>query len=147
MIFPNSRIDFIDSNHSEEVLLQLLAIYDDRAVFTNYGDTTNIAVLYISDILVGGALVRMTANLVIVKRMCTSDQQHSVIILQYLTEMFAGKEMHINVHLRSIAHYLALGFVKKNRSAKCMCIQRKFFSHLSLSGPLQPVVATVIGIQ
>jgi hypothetical protein len=149
-----TRINLIsvDDQISEAILLQLLVIFDDRAAINNYGKTTNIVVLYKNDLVAGGALVRITANLVIMKRICISDQHHSVMILQYLSEMFNGMEMHINVHSSLIAQYRALGFAKRYRT-KCNCAKRLSFSHLTLRGPMTapvpasaPAVAIVIGI-
>ena len=146
MVEHGTRIEFIivDDQISADILPQLLDIYDDKAATSNYGNTTNVVVLYMNDLVVGGALVRITTNLVIMKRMCISDQHHSVIILQYLSEMFHEMEMHINVHVSSIPHYRSLGFEIRYRK-NCNCAKRPSFSHLTLRGPMRAPAPVPMG--
>ena len=113
----NMRIDIVHIDATrDQMLQQLLIINDDDAVNANYKETTNILLLYNSDVVVGGALLRVTENLIIVKRMYTTISDHSVIIMRFLIKTYGGIEF---------------DFFKKNQ-----CIKR---SHLAWS-PRMPAI-------
>ena len=102
----NMRINIVDIDATgDQMLQQLLVIYDDDAVYANYKETNNILLLYNSNVVVGGALLRVTKNLIIVKRMYTSVPEHSVMIIRFLLKTYHGIEFN---------------FFRKKRSGRCM---------------------------
>lgn len=140
------HIDCVAIDDPSSVLLrQQLKV--DRNDF-NFAGTTNIVVVSAVNNVVGGALISLTPTIVILKRMCTSDAEHSVAIVNYLRDRFDGVEIHLNVVCTSMQLYLNLDFVKRNRSTRCLCALNKNESHLCWVPPVlpvPPVVAIEIG--
>ena len=137
------RIDSVPTDHvsADEMLRDLMIIYTENAAFiytenaafTNYGRTSNIIlVLYDSaDVIVGGALLFVSEQLTIVRRMCTTVPLHSVIIITHLKENYVGSEIHVNIRFDKIDEYV--GFRRIVRSLRCMCESRKNIAHLGWS--------------
>ena len=138
------RIDIVDINIADALLQQLSLIYNDAAAFVSYAETTHIVVLYDSNTVVGGALIRVKPNLVIVKRMCSSASEQSVSIVQFLKEKYRGTEVHLNVPCDTVDVYIGLDFKVKYRSVRCMCVNRKNISHLAwFAKTPTPLVAAI----
>ena len=97
-----------------------------------HGNTTHMIVLYDEGVVVGGALLRSSPNVVIVKRLCTAKENidHIEIIIKYLQRHCSSMDLHISVSddcLRTLGTY---GFTKKNRSRMCLCKINKKMTHL-----------------
>ena len=134
------RIDYVAIDDPSSVLLRQQLNVDRNDLY--FAGTTNIVVVYAEDNVVGGALIDLTPTMVLVKRMCTSDAEHSVAIVNYLRNTFDRVEIHLNVVCNSMQLYLNLDFVKRNRSSRCSCALNRNNSHLCW---VPPQVAVEIG--
>ena len=133
------HIDFVAVDDPSSVLLrQQLNVGNDF----NFAGTTDIVVVYAVDNVVGGALINLTPTIVIVKRMCTSDAEHSVAIVNYLRDRFHGVEIHLNVVTTSLHLYFNLEFIRRYRSTRCSCVHNRNDSHLCW---VPPQVAVEMG--
>lgn len=141
MDVSNTIFEIIDivppTDRSEQILTELMVIYNNEAAFTCHGDTNRVIVMYINNIIVGGGLLRDTPRSIVIKRLCTTVTfpEHSSQIVLYLQNYYHATELHVSAtNNEASLFYRAHNFVKRNKSRNCMCKIQKSTTHLVWSG-------------
>lgn len=138
----NQRIELLDittpSATTDHVFDMLLAIYDGPAGFNCHNRPSNLVVVYEANIIVGGALLSVSPTIVIIKRQYTANTTSRIV--SCLQNFYSNLEIHVSANFKMLPVYIEHNFVKKNRSVRCLCISRRFTSHLvwSFSTPPPP---------
>jgi hypothetical protein len=146
-----SKIELIDIRESSEltdnILRVLLDVYNDSGCFACHGETTHIIVLYDNEEIIGGALLRVSLRIVVIKRLCVVDftSFHSSVILQFVKERYIGNEIHSSPKDNAFNFFMSNGFVVSRRRG-CLCKSRKELTHL-VWNPLRTIVRVTSKIQ
>jgi hypothetical protein len=133
---PNLRVEMIDiikpSVLNEGILVDLMAIYNEKAGYTCHGGTTHMLVMYDCDVIVGGALLRLTASSVVIKRLCTmiTLPEHSSKIVRCLQYFYPESEVHVSANAETSQFYSDHNFSKRNISHRCLCKSKRNMTHL-----------------
>lgn len=141
MDVSNTIFEIIDivppTDRSEQILTELMVIYNNEAAFTCHGDTNRVIVMYDNKIIVGGGLLRDTLLSIVIKRLCTmaTFPEHSSQIILYLQSYYHATELHVSAtSIEASLFYREHNFVKKNKSRNCMCKIHRSTTHLVWSG-------------
>jgi hypothetical protein len=146
------KIDLIDIGRATPVtekLLQVLHdVYNDAGKYTCHGETTHIIVLYDNSEVVGGALLRISNRIIVIKRLCVGlgneNSSHSSAIISYVVSTYSTYEIHITTTPEAVGIFLANGFIQRRRSLGCLCKKVKGMIHISWK-PVK-VVALIKGM-
>lgn len=129
---PNFSVDVIDivdsSITTENILVKLMAIYNDKVDSMCHGETTHMFVMYDQTIIVAGALLRVTSKCVVIKRVCSSPEL-ALKIIQCLQYLYSNTELHLSAVEEKAIIYKEVNFTKRNRR-NCLCKQRKGVEHI-----------------
>jgi hypothetical protein len=147
--FKIELLDIGDSTPITERLLQVLQdVYNDAGKYTCHGGTTHIMVLYDNGKVVGGALLRISNRVIVIKRLCVGVENrnsiHTSTIIQYVISKYSTYEVHTTTTPESVTIFLANGFEQRRRSLGCLCKNVKGLLHLSWK-PVK-VVALIKGM-
>lgn len=147
--FKIEILDIGDSTPITERLLQVLQdVYNDAGKYTCHGGTTHIMVLYDNGKVVGGALLRISNRVIVIKRLCVGVENrnsiHTSTIIQYVISKYSTYEVHTTTTPESVTIFLANGFEQRRRSLGCLCKNVKGLLHLSWK-PVK-VVALIKGM-
>jgi hypothetical protein len=138
-------VDITTASATTDLLFDvLLAIYDGQAGLICHNRPTNLIVMYESTLIVGGALLSVSPTTVIIKRQYTSNTASRIV--SYLQNFYSNLEIHVSANSKTLPIYIEHNFIKKNRSVRCLCISRRFASHLVWNAPQQllpPAVETI----
>lgn len=132
---PNLRvnvIDIVDSSIStENILVKLMAIYNDKIDSMCHGETTHMLVMYDQTIIVAGALLRVTSKCVVIKRVCScvTSPELALKIIQCLQYLYSNTELHLSAVEEKTILYKEVNFMKRNRR-NCLCKHRKGVEHI-----------------
>jgi hypothetical protein len=144
----NMRIELVDiTTPSATIDLlydSLLSIYDGQGGLICHNRPTDLIVMYESNIIVGGALLSVSPTTVIIKRQYTASTTSRIV--SCLQDFYSNLEIHVSANIKMFPLYAEHNFIKKNRSVRCLCISRRFASHLVWSAPQQlpsPQVETI----
>jgi hypothetical protein len=142
----NMRIELVDvtmpSATIDNLFDSLLAIYDGQSGLICHNKPTNLIVMYEANIIVGGALLSVSPATVIIKRQYTANTASRIV--SCIQEFYSKFEIHVSANSRMFPLYIGHNFVKKNRSVRCLCISRRFSSHLVWSTPPPPPQVEII---
>jgi hypothetical protein len=153
VIADSFKIEIIDIGKATPVtdrLLQVLQdVYNDSGKYTCHGGTTHIMVLYDNGKVVGGALLRISNRVIVLKRrLCVGVEKRNSIysssIIQYVISRYSTYEVHTTTTPESIVVFVANGFEQRRRSLGCLCKNVKGLMHLSWK-PVK-VVALIEGM-
>jgi hypothetical protein len=142
----NMRIELVDvttpSATIDNLFDSLLAIYDGQSGLICHNKPTNLIVMYEANVIVGGALLSVSPTTVIIKRQYTAITASRIV--SCIQEFYSKLEIHVSANSRMLPLYVDHNFVKKNRSVRCLCISRRFSSHLVWSAlPPSPQVEMI----
>jgi hypothetical protein len=118
------KIEILDIGKATPVtdrLLQVLQdVYNDSGKHTCHCGTTHIMVLYDNGKVIGGALLRMSNRVIILKRLCVGVENRNSIyssrIIQYVISRYSTYEVHTTTTPESIAVFVANGFEQRTQS-------------------------------
>jgi hypothetical protein len=120
----------VDDPTSDFILRKLSLLARDSVKIPRSNATTHIVVVYDINDIVGGAIIRCSPEMVIVKQMCTSNDEHSKSVVKFLRCEFDNIEIHLNVLCTTMHLYKDLDFVKRYRT-KCKCGRTNNISHMT----------------
>jgi hypothetical protein len=100
--FKIELLDIGDSTPITERLLQVLQdVYNDAGKYTCHGGTTHIMVLYDNGKVVGGALLRISNRVIVIKRLCVGVENrnsiHTSTIIQYCLYFIFSWSKHVQI--------------------------------------------------
>ena len=115
----------------DNILVQLMAIYNGKIDSMCHGETTHMLVMYDQTIIASGALLRETSKCVVVKRVCSSitSPELAMKIIQCLQYLYSNTELHLSVAEEKAVLYKEINFTKRNRR-NCLCKHRKSVEHI-----------------
>ena len=135
IIDQSLKIELIDigepSELTDKLLHVLLDVYNDLGTFACHGETTHIIVLYDNGEIAGGALLRVSMRVVVIKRLCVVDvtTSHSSLIIQYVKNRYRASEIHSSPKEEASNLFTTNGFTVRRRRG-CLCKNKKGLTHL-----------------